>query len=239
MIGDGPSESLGSLTNIAISLVIAIDIDPVRLRLGRHNALQYGVADRIEFICADFVEFAEAYGRRRQQQSTTTSDDWIDVVFLSPPWGGTDYLTLGGSASASNTDDPSAASSNHLYPLSALAPRSGQELFRLASLLSPNIAYFLPRNIDIREVADLAPILPDDQQDPVVVASQGGEPIREWVEIEEEWVDMGNKTKGESQRKKRRSGGGGASSGQGEMEDGTNNRLKAVTAYFGALIAEE
>jgi len=32
------------------SHVIAIDIDASRLRLARHNAAVYGVADRIEFI---------------------------------------------------------------------------------------------------------------------------------------------------------------------------------------------
>jgi 23S rRNA G2445 N2-methylase RlmL len=58
--------------------VIAIDNDETRLMLARHNALHLGVADRIEFILADFVDFA----RSRRDVS-----DLIDVVFLSPPWG--------------------------------------------------------------------------------------------------------------------------------------------------------
>lgn len=211
----------------ALLAVIAIDIDPVRLRLARHNALQYGVADRIEFICADFVEFAEAYGRRAQRAGGK-GEDQIDVVFLSPPWGGTDYLTLGGNGGESSS------SSSH-YPLSALAPRSGRELFRLASLLSPNIAYFLPRNVDVQEVADLAPILPPEEQDPIVVASQGGQPIREWVEIEEEWVDMGKARKASKQGRRR----SGVEAGANGGDNDDTNRLKAVTAYFGALIAEE
>ncbi|NXA70752.1 TGS1 synthase, partial [Mohoua ochrocephala] len=59
--------------------VIAIDIDPEKLRLARHNAEVYGVAEHIDFLCGDFL--ALAAGLR------------ADVVFLSPPWGGPDYAT--------------------------------------------------------------------------------------------------------------------------------------------------
>jgi len=59
--------------------VIAIDIDPVKISCARHNAELYGVADRIEFIIGDFMALASGLQ--------------ADVVFLSPPWGGPDYLT--------------------------------------------------------------------------------------------------------------------------------------------------
>ncbi|KAG7221009.1 hypothetical protein INR49_001727 [Caranx melampygus] len=59
--------------------VMAVDIDPVRLDLARHNATVYGVADLIDFVQGDFLQLAS---RLRG-----------DVVFLSPPWGGPDYLT--------------------------------------------------------------------------------------------------------------------------------------------------
>ena len=35
-------------------LVIAIDIDPVKIACARHNAEVYGVADRIEFVLGDY-----------------------------------------------------------------------------------------------------------------------------------------------------------------------------------------
>lgn len=57
--------------------VIAVDIDPVKVELARHNAAVYGVADKIEFIVGDFLEVAP---RLRG-----------DVVFLSLPWGGPSY----------------------------------------------------------------------------------------------------------------------------------------------------
>ncbi|KAM7378666.1 hypothetical protein PAMP_004275 [Pampus punctatissimus] len=59
--------------------VLAVDIDPVRLDLARHNAAVYGVADRIDFLQGDFLQLAPCLRG--------------DVVFLSPPWGGPDYLT--------------------------------------------------------------------------------------------------------------------------------------------------
>jgi trimethylguanosine synthase len=66
-------------------IVIAIDNDPTRLRLARHNALQLGVADRIEFILGDYTDFATAW--EKGQERRKIKDDGIDVVFLSPPWG--------------------------------------------------------------------------------------------------------------------------------------------------------
>jgi trimethylguanosine synthase len=59
--------------------VIAIDIDPVKIECAYHNAVLYGVEDRIEFIVGDFMALAEGLK--------------ADVVFLSPPWGGPGYLS--------------------------------------------------------------------------------------------------------------------------------------------------
>nr|XP_037273048.1 LOW QUALITY PROTEIN: uncharacterized protein LOC119164953 [Rhipicephalus microplus] len=57
--------------------VIAVDINPAKVEIARHNAAVYGVADKIEFIVGDFLEVAP-----RLQG---------DVVFLSLPWGGPSY----------------------------------------------------------------------------------------------------------------------------------------------------
>lgn len=65
------------------------------------------------------------------------------------------------------------------YPLSALLPIHGRKLFELASKITPNIAYFLPRNVDLQELAELAP---------VHEAEEGNGLEREFVEVEEEWV---------------------------------------------------
>ncbi|XP_072947210.1 uncharacterized protein Tgs1 [Epargyreus clarus] len=57
--------------------VIAIDIDPAKIELAKHNASVYGVEDRIEFIVGDFFELVHKVK--------------ADMVFLSPPWGGPKY----------------------------------------------------------------------------------------------------------------------------------------------------
>ena len=58
--------------------VIAIDICEEKIRSARHNAAVYGVEDRIEFIVGDYLKLAPTLK--------------ADVVFLSPPWGGPNYL---------------------------------------------------------------------------------------------------------------------------------------------------
>ncbi|XP_035490132.2 trimethylguanosine synthase [Scophthalmus maximus] len=104
--------------------VLAVDIDPVRLSLARHNATVYGVADQIEFLQGDFLQLAP---RLRG-----------DVVFLSPPWGGPDYLTA------------------EVFDIRTMMEPDGFEIFRLAKLISGNIVYFLPRNADMDQIASLA-----------------------------------------------------------------------------------
>lgn len=54
--------------------VFAIDIDPQKIELARHNAKIYGVQDKITFIVGDFMEMVPILK--------------ADVIFLSPPWGG-------------------------------------------------------------------------------------------------------------------------------------------------------
>ncbi|MED6239620.1 Trimethylguanosine synthase, partial [Ataeniobius toweri] len=58
--------------------VLAIDIDADRLDMARHNAVVYNIVDRIDFLQGDFLQLAPTLRG--------------DVVFLSPPWGGPDYL---------------------------------------------------------------------------------------------------------------------------------------------------
>jgi SAM-dependent methyltransferase len=53
--------------------VTAVERDPGRLALARHNARVYGVADRVRFVAGDAVAAAAA----------TT----CDLVFVDPPWG--------------------------------------------------------------------------------------------------------------------------------------------------------
>uniref|UniRef100_A0A8C7ZIS0 Trimethylguanosine synthase n=1 Tax=Oryzias sinensis TaxID=183150 RepID=A0A8C7ZIS0_9TELE len=103
--------------------VLAVDIDAVKLDLARHNAEVFGVAQRIDFLQGDFLQLAP---RLRG-----------DVVFLSPPWGGPNYLTA------------------EVFDIRTMMEPDGYPLDR-AKQISDNIVYFLPRNANMDQVVSLA-----------------------------------------------------------------------------------
>ncbi|KAJ7113671.1 Tgs1 protein [Mycena crocata] len=161
--------------------VIALDISPTRLALARHNAQIYGVADRIEFILMDYISFANSYLSIRNNAAPRK----IDVVFLSPPWGGPGYIA-GDTRPSSPTKPgtPSEAEPTHpSYSLATIQPIHGAELFELTRRITPNVAYYLPRNTNVVEIGALL------SSDPSV----GETDKKEMVEVEEEW--MGGKLK--------------------------------------------
>lgn len=59
-----------------------------------------------------------------------------DVVFLSPPWGGPGYDKLA-----------------EQFDIQTMIPMDGLKLFEMAQRISPNIAYYLPRNVDLDQVS--------------------------------------------------------------------------------------
>lgn len=104
--------------------VIAIDIDPKKIALARRNADVYGVADRIEFVVGDFLTLAPSLQ--------------ADVVFLSPPWGGPQYL---------NVD---------AYDIETIMqPLGGTQLYKVSLGITKNIAYYVPRNINTDQASEL------------------------------------------------------------------------------------
>ena len=163
------------------------------------------MADRIEFVLGDFISFAKSL-RHQSSHTLTSRRRPIDVVFLSPPWGGVDYLSMSPSkdnqvptsTSIQGEKDPAMAHSGagQEYSLANVSPLHGGELFQIARAITPNIAYFLPRNQDLEEVSAL--VEPKTTGDGQLV----GNSPHETIEIEEEW--MGTK-------------------------------LKALTCYFGGL----
>ncbi|XWS21204.1 hypothetical protein CRYUN_Cryun30bG0035300 [Craigia yunnanensis] len=62
-----------------------------------------------------------------------------DTVFLSPPWGGPDYTKV------------------KIYDLKTmLRPRDGYLLFNVAKKIACRIVMFLPRNVDLNQLAELS-----------------------------------------------------------------------------------
>ena len=103
--------------------VIAIDIDPIKVEYAKNNAKIYNVSDNIEFIVGDFFQLMPSLKA-------------VDVVFLSPPWGGPEYLNA------------------TLFDLSYI-PLGGYEIFELALRATPNIAYYIPRNVNVDQMVKL------------------------------------------------------------------------------------
>lgn len=59
-----------------------------------------------------------------------------DVVFLSPPWGGMEYNRM------------------DVYNLdSILPPLGGRDLFHVASTITKNVAYYLPKTTNSTDVS--------------------------------------------------------------------------------------
>ncbi|EGT39618.1 hypothetical protein CAEBREN_22213 [Caenorhabditis brenneri] len=112
--------------------VIAIDMDPVRLKCARENARVYGVENYIDFICADFFDVAATWAVDKKLAPK------VDAVFLSPPWGGPSYLKA------------------KEFDLATGCCPNGVDIFDVSLKISPNIAYFLPRNTKVSQLTELA-----------------------------------------------------------------------------------
>lgn len=93
--------------------------------LCRRNAIIYGVENRIEFILGDAMKVLPTLK--------------ADAVFLSPPWGGPSY------------QDSKTFDLHTMIP----KPLTALEMFRAARAVTPNVVFFLPRNVDVKQVAEL------------------------------------------------------------------------------------
>lgn len=106
--------------------MIAIDIDPKKIEMARHNATIYGVQDKIEFIVGSYFDLVEGLK--------------ADVVFLSPPWGGPDYMRK-----------------DSVYDLEeSLQPVAASKLMQETRKITKDIAVYLPRNSNSKQLALLA-----------------------------------------------------------------------------------
>lgn len=106
-----------------LCLVIAIDIDPNKIKLARHNAKIYGVEDKIEFIVGDFFNLAPFLK--------------ADVVFMSPPWGGPGYWI-------NEVYSIEVMCEKHYG--------GGFGIFHEVKSIAPSIAFHLPKTTNIYEV---------------------------------------------------------------------------------------
>lgn len=104
-------------------LVIAIDMDPCKIKLAQNNAKIYGVADKIEFIVGNFFEISSMLK--------------ADVICMSPPWGGPEYLIDSSFSIASMCK-------NYKF--------GGFTIFDIVKNIAPSIAFHIPKTTNILEV---------------------------------------------------------------------------------------
>jgi trimethylguanosine synthase len=105
------------------NFVIGIDIDPIKIECAKHNAKIYGVESNIEFICGDFLKLYKFFK--------------ADVVNLSPPWGGPEYVQ------------------SEYFDIEKDVPVDGKLILKCAQQISENVIYILPKNIQTEQVYDL------------------------------------------------------------------------------------
>lgn len=103
--------------------VIAADMDATKISLARHNSTIYRCRDKIEFKVQDYFSIVGRHHR-------------ADIVFMSPPWGGPEYLA------------------REVYSLSSVceANGGGENIVKIARSIAPKLALHLPRTIDKNEV---------------------------------------------------------------------------------------
>jgi 16S rRNA G966 N2-methylase RsmD len=148
-----------------VRLVVCVDKDPEKLYLAANNAKVYGIpTPKLLFVCSDTVAVLQSYknGKCNKLLQTVQGDTMsvgnspqspderqcgyrfvdatllpssIDAIFLSPPWGGSDYINW-----------------RH-FDLASIHINdncNGERLLQLAIDCMPknqmNVAYFLPRN---------------------------------------------------------------------------------------------
>lgn len=185
------------------SKVIAVDIDPIKVEMAKHNAEIYGVRSKIEFVTGDAIKYL---------RDAAGSGSGIDVVFLSPPWGGVSYATASAPSTPMDTspvkaektttttantlptafattqqvfsditnDDDDTPKQYIYYRLASLAPVPGQVLFDLARKVSKNVVMYLPRSCDLDEIASLVPSSSSSSTD-----DEEGEEV---IDVEEQWL---------------------------------------------------
>jgi trimethylguanosine synthase len=94
--------------------------------MARHNARIYSVEYKIEFRNGNVLEIAPISNALFPK---------ANVVFLSSPWGGPDYKK------------------NKRFDMNTiLKPIGGMRLYNIAARISRNVAYFLPKNVNVFQV---------------------------------------------------------------------------------------
>ena len=105
------------------SKVYAIDISNKKLSICKNNCEVYNCKNNIRFIHSDFLKMKNKIK--------------ADYIFLSPPWGGTEYKN------------------STVYSIKKFMYPDITDIIRVSLNVANNILFFLPRNLDLDELFDL------------------------------------------------------------------------------------
>lgn len=105
------------------SKVYAIDISKSKLDMCKNNCKVYHCKNNIKFIHSDFLKMKNKIK--------------ADYIFLSPPWGGTEYKN------------------SEIYSIKKFMYPDITEIIRISLNVANKILFFLPRNLDLDELFDL------------------------------------------------------------------------------------
>ncbi|MCJ1356067.1 MAG: hypothetical protein MMC33_006061 [Icmadophila ericetorum] len=129
--------------------IYAIEKDPKVLACAKNNATVYGVEDRIRWFEGDCFEvlnegnFREFVGGKGEGEG---GEGWKErsVVFGSPPWGGPGYRT------------------DAIFNLSHMQPYNLTALIAPFRKLTKEVALYLPRTSDLRQLAKVVVVDSDE-----------------------------------------------------------------------------
>jgi len=144
-----------------VALVVCVELDESRLQRAAHNCSVYSVPqDKVLFLCGDAFAVIKQYKDCRRieanaqqnkelvsisgyKQTIVDGDlpDQLDCIFLSPPWGGPEYLKIG----------PRQFSLENIVMTNGEQRSDGIEMLRcahraLSARTGYRIAIFLPKN---------------------------------------------------------------------------------------------
>ena len=150
------------------STVTAIEIDKERVEISKNNSRVYEVEQYINFICGDVLEIDQnkTDGSQRHNSGSEQKDLNVDVVFMSPPWGGTEYSEVG------------------YYSLFTQISPNMREVLRKALQLSRRVCVHLPRNTVVSELVVLFSLLVQEHRN----SNTNSLPLPPTLEVEKIYI---------------------------------------------------
>ena len=115
--------------------VFSVDIDQEKIVKLIHNAKIYEVNDHIKPICSDVYDVLN----NPRDDKFQIGNDKIDIIVLSPPWGGIDYLT-----------------DTKTFNIRNFPSGDGYKLIELALNVCSNVVCIFPRTTKNKPLKDFA-----------------------------------------------------------------------------------